>query len=78
MSAEWTNRVSSGNLPYVTVECWRCSSKAIIEKVFEGTNFRHCGAVEVIPPEVFAAHTAALANMKVGKPAAGKFAVRYI
>jgi hypothetical protein len=50
----------------------------VIEMVFQGTTFRHCGIVEPIPEDVFEQHTTALANFKVGKPAAGNFAVRYI
>lgn len=78
MSAEWTNKVSSGNLPYVTVECRKCSGKAVLEKVFEGTRFLHCCSAEVIPREVFEAYAQAKASFKAGKPVGGNFAVRYI
>ena len=50
----------------------------MIEKVFEGTTFLHCGIAEPIPADVFEQHTTAMANFKAGKPAAGNFAVRYI
>lgn len=78
MSVEWQNRVSSGGLPYVTVECSKCRGKAVLEKVFEGTRFRHCGTVDCIPLAIFQAYETAMANFRAGKPAAGQYAVRYI
>lgn len=75
---EWKNLIGSGGTPFVTVECTKCRGKAVLEKVFEKTRFLHCGRKDAIPVGVFEAYEKAMANIRAGKPAGDKFAVRYI
>jgi hypothetical protein len=66
-------------VPFVTVECDCCGGKAVIEKVFEDTRFKHCKTVEPIPEAVLSKYQDALANFKSGKhPKSDSGTVRWI
>jgi hypothetical protein len=78
MSADWKNRIGNGGMPYVTVECFVCKGKTLIEKPMAGMQFSHCGIKEEIPEAVLQTYLADLQELQ-GKPSGHeKGRVRYL